>query len=67
MPRLTPAVRVSFVLKAIAQLQTLQREMHRLSPRDEDYRSSRRALEEAIRELRAMISANVHSRLSYSR
>jgi len=58
MPRVAPAARVAFVVEAISGLQRLQREMGRLSQRDEDYESKKRALQAAIQELRKMISAN---------
>ena len=58
MPRVAPAARVAFVAEAVSALQRLQREMTRLSPRDEDYKSKKRALQAAIQELRKMISAN---------
>ena len=58
MPSVAPAARVAFVLEAVSGLQRLQREMARLSQRDEDYGSKKRALQAAIQELRKMISAN---------
>ena len=58
MPSVAPAARVAFALEAIAGLQRLQREMARLSQRDEDYESKKRALQAAIQELRKMISAS---------
>jgi len=58
--RATPVGAVAPVVQAIFTLRKLQREMARLSPRDEDYESNRRALESAIRELRKIIAANVH-------
>jgi len=58
MPSVAPAARVAFVLEAISGLQRLQREIARLSQRDEDYESKKRALQAAIQELRKMISAN---------
>ncbi len=58
MASVAPAARVSFVVEAISGLQRLQREMARLSQRDEDYESKKRALQAAIQELRKMISAN---------
>lgn len=60
MPSVAPAARVAFVVEAISGPQRLQREMARLSQRDEDYGSKRRALEAAIQELRKVISANAH-------
>jgi hypothetical protein len=59
MPRVSPAARVAFVVEAISRLQRLQREMARVSQRDEDYESKKRALQAAIQELRKMISVNV--------
>ena len=59
MPRVAPAARVAFVVEAISGLQRLQREMSRVSQRDENYKSKKRALQAAIQELRKMISANV--------
>jgi len=53
-----PAARAAFVLEAISGLQKLQREMARLSQRDENYESKRRALHAAIKELRKMSSCN---------
>jgi len=53
-----PAARVSFVVESISGLQRLQREMARVSQRDENYGSKKRALQAAIQELRKMISAN---------
>jgi hypothetical protein len=58
MPSVAPGARVAFVVEAISGLQRLQREMARLSQRDESYESKKRALQAAIRELRKMISAN---------
>ena len=58
MPSVAPAARVAFVLEAVSRLQRLEREMARLSQRDEDYESKKRALQAAIQELRKMISAN---------
>ena len=58
MPSVAPAARVDFIVEAISGLQRLQREMARLSQRDEDYGSKKRALQAAIQELRKMISAN---------
>jgi len=40
----------------------LQREMARVSQRDENYESQERALQAAIQELRKMISANTRER-----
>ena len=59
MRRVAPAARVAIVLDTIAKLRLLQREMTRLSPRDEDYQSNHRALQTAIRELQEVISRNV--------
>ena len=58
MPSVALAARVAFVLESVSGLQRLQREMARLSQRDEDYESKKRALQVAIQELRKMISAN---------
>ena len=51
MSSVVPAARADFVVEAIEQLQRLQREMDRFTPRDENYESNRRALQAAIREL----------------
>ncbi len=59
MPSIAPAARTDFVVEAISGLQRLQREMARVSHRDEDYERKNRALRAAIQELRKMISANV--------
>ena len=59
MPSVAPAARAAFVVEAIPGLQRLQREMARVSQRDENYESKRRALQAAIQELRKMISVNV--------
>jgi len=56
MPSVAPAARVAFVREAMSGLQRLQREMARVSQRDENYESKRRALQATIRELRRMIS-----------
>jgi hypothetical protein len=40
------------------QIRRLQREMARLSQRDEDYESKKRALQAALQELRKVISDN---------
>jgi len=58
MPGVAPVARVAFVVEAISGLQRLQGEMARLSQRDEDYESKKRALQATIQELRKMISAN---------
>lgn len=58
MASVAPAARVAFVVEAISRLQMLQREMARVSQRDDDYESKKRALQAAIQELRKMISAN---------
>lgn len=60
MPSVAPAARIAFVVEAISGLQRLQREMARLSPRDEDYVSKKRAIGATIQDLRKMISKNVH-------
>jgi hypothetical protein len=59
MPSVAPTARVAFVVEAISGLQRLQREMARVSQRDENYESKKRALQAAIQELRKMISVNV--------
>ena len=59
MPSVAPAARVAFVVEAISGLQRLQREMARVSQRDESYESKKRAHQAAIQELRKMISVNV--------
>ena len=51
-------MRVAFVVEAISRLQMLQLEMARVSQRDEDDESKKRALQSAIKELRKVISAN---------
>jgi len=58
MSSVAPAVRVAFVVEAVAQLQRLQHEMTRMAPRDRNYESNRRALQDAIQELQKMISKN---------
>jgi hypothetical protein len=60
MPTVAPATRAAFVVEAISGLQRLQREMARVSQGDENYESKKRALQATIRDLRKMISANVH-------
>lgn len=60
MPSVAPAGRVADVVEAISGLQRLQRQMSRVSQRDRNYESKKRALQTTIRELRKMISANVH-------
>ena len=55
MPGVAPVARVSFVVEAISGLQRLRREMARLSQRDEDYESKKRALQATIQGLRKMI------------
>jgi hypothetical protein len=60
MPNVGPAGRVADVVEAISGLRRLQREMARVSQRDENYEGKRRALQTTIRELRKMISAKVH-------
>ena len=57
MPSVAPAARVASVVEAVSGLQRLQREMARVSQRDENYESKKRALQTAIQELRKMISA----------
>jgi hypothetical protein len=59
MPSVAPAARVVSVVEAISGLQRLQREMARVSQRDENYESKKRALQAAIQKLREMISVNV--------
>ena len=59
MPSVAPVARVAFVVEAISGLQRLQREMARVSQRDKNYESKRRALQAAIQELRKMISDHV--------
>lgn len=59
MASVAPAARVAFIVEAVTRLQTLQRQMRRLSRDDENYESNQRALRAAIQELRKMISANV--------
>ena len=60
MPSVGPAGRVADVVEAISGLQRLQRQMSRVSQRDNNYESKKRALQATIRERRKMISANVH-------
>jgi hypothetical protein len=59
MASVAPAARVAFLVEAMSRLQTLQRQMRRLSRDDENYGSNQRALRAAIQELRKMISPNV--------
>jgi hypothetical protein len=59
MPSVAPAARVACVVEAISGLQRLQREMARVSQRDENYESEKRALQATIQKLREMISVNV--------
>jgi hypothetical protein len=60
MPIVAPTGRVADVVEAISGLQRLQREMARVSQRDDNYEGKKRALQTTIRELRKMISAKVH-------
>jgi hypothetical protein len=60
MPSAAPSGRNADVVEAISGLQRLQRQMSRVSQRDDNYESKKRALQATIRELRKMISANVH-------
>jgi hypothetical protein len=61
MPSVAPAPRrVAFVVESLSGLQRLQREMARVSQRDEDYESKKRALRATIQELRKMISAKAN-------
>ena len=60
MPSDAPAGRAALVVESIAGLQRLQRQMARVSQRDKTYENKKRALQATIRELRKMISANVH-------
>ena len=60
MPSVGPAGRVADVVEAISGLQRLQRQMSRVSQRDKTYESKKRALQATIRDLRKVISANVH-------
>ena len=60
MPSVAPAGRAALVVESIAGLQRLQRQMARVSQRDKTYENKKRALQATIRELRKMISANVH-------
>jgi hypothetical protein len=59
MASVAPAARVAFLVEAMSRLQTLQRQMRRLSRDDENYGSNQRALRAGIQELRKMISPNV--------
>lgn len=54
MRSVSSSARADFVVEALAQLVRLRREMGRLALRDENYESNRRALQEAIRELRKL-------------
>ncbi len=58
MPSVAPAARAALVAESIAGLQRLQREMARVSQRDEDYESKKQALQATIQELRKTISAS---------
>ena len=60
MPSIAPTARVTFVVESITGLQRLQREMARVSQRDQTYESKKRALRATIQELRKMIPASVH-------
>ncbi|MGA8541814.1 MAG: hypothetical protein WB566_20085 [Terriglobales bacterium] len=60
MPSVAPAARAALVVESISGLQRLQREMARVSQRDENYESKKLALRATIQELRKMISTNVH-------
>ena len=55
MPRVAPAARVAFVIEAIAGLRRLQRGMARLSQRDKNYESNKRALQATLQELRKSV------------
>ena len=57
--RTDPAARVAVLSEAASRLTRLQREMTRLSRKDKEYESNRRALQTAIREIRKVISASV--------
>ena len=52
MPHVAPAARVACVIEAIAGLRRLQRGMARLSQRDKNYESNKRALQATLQELR---------------
>jgi hypothetical protein len=58
MPSSAPTVRKDFVVEAISGLQRLQREMARVSQRDENYVGKKRALQNTIQELRKKIPAH---------
>jgi hypothetical protein len=60
MPSVGPARRTADVVEAISGLQRLQRQMSRVSQRDDHYEGKKRALQATIQELRKMISANSH-------
>jgi hypothetical protein len=68
MPRVAPAGRVAFIINAIAGLRRLQRGMTRLSQRDKNYESNKRALDATIQELRKSVYrvrfVKVHQRRS---
>jgi hypothetical protein len=55
MPSVAPAARGACIVEAISGLQRLQREMARVSRRDENYESKKRALQAVIQELRKML------------
>jgi hypothetical protein len=57
-PSVAPAPRVALVVEAMSGLRRLQREMARVSRRDENYESKKRALEVAIQELRKITINN---------
>jgi hypothetical protein len=59
MPSVAPAARAALIVESISGLQRLHRQMSRVSQRDNNYESKKRALEATIRELRKMISANM--------
>jgi hypothetical protein len=57
MPRVAQAARIHIVMEALSGLRRLQREMARLSQKNKNYESQRRALHAAIQELRKSLSA----------
>jgi hypothetical protein len=60
MPSAAPVAPHRLRSRSLSGLQRLQREMARVSQRDDDYESKKRALGATIQELRKTISAKVH-------
>jgi hypothetical protein len=67
MPRVAPAARVAFAIEAIAGLRRLQRGMARLSHRDKNYESNKRALHATIQELRKSVTESGRSVKAHQR